>query len=214
MKGIEADTRPDTHLSLQYRSQVSKDISFSLKIKCSNQALQCLRDLFTKVFARRGTLTDGEKAFLYYVEEYVSKLRIESFNNDTVQQWFIARQLLKLYLSFPDGNYPNFAVRQLKLLIPQFAMTPRAFLGFKLDERSPKVFFDRLNRRLVRRPPPERYIGVGYRDQGATTDPSEDSSPAWQLVALERERYPSSMDNFLSRKQRTFGHLSLYNRKE
>jgi len=102
----------------------------------------------------------------------------------------------------------------LKLLLPQAAMTPRAFLGFKLNQQKPKVFFDRLNRRLAKKPPPQRYIGVGYRDQGATTEPSWDSSPAWQVVALDRERYPSMMDNYLSNRLRTFGPVTLYSRIE
>jgi len=41
----------------------------------------------------------------------------------------------------------------------------------------------KLNRALKKRPRPERFIGVGYRDQGTCRNTATDASPSWQEVA-------------------------------
>lgn len=42
----------------------------------------------------------------------------------------------------------------------------------------------RLKKREHRRPPPKRFVGVGYKDKGARRDKAKDASPSWQEVAV------------------------------
>lgn len=61
-----------------------------------------------------------------------------------------------------------------------------------------------MNRRLMKRPPEARYIGVGYRDKGARRNLTEDGNQSWQEVAMTNpQTLPlaqkiKAMENFMA----------------
>lgn len=162
--------------------QVSQEDSFEIRINRPATAYRELRYLLTKVFARKELLNEKEEVLLYYIIEYFQNLRsISNWSDRQDIKKLSLFQTVKLYLKFRDQDYPEWAKAQLKILIPHFRMTPRAFLGLRPKRLT--VLFRTINRRLKKSPPPVRYIGVGYRDKGATTDTSKDGSPSWKEVA-------------------------------
>jgi len=57
-----------------------------------------------------------------------------------------------------------------------------AYFGWRLEEKV-VLFVRRVNRLLRRPPPPKRFVGVGYRDNGHRRNVALDGSPSWQEVA-------------------------------
>lgn len=64
----------------------------------------------------------------------------------------------------------------------KFILSPHAYFGRKKFFQMNRWLI-RINRRLNKNPPPQRFVGVGYRDHGTCANPSFDGSPAWQEVA-------------------------------
>jgi len=179
-----ADTRPDNHL---IRSLVvDRDSTFSLKIRCPNEGLTILRFLVTKFYARGTRLTQHEEVILYYMVEYFENLRNNDFFTSNQRQWLTVKMLVGLYIERKHQKERAY-INQVKILVPQIAMTPRAFLGyqklFKVDK-----FLCHQNRKLQKDHAPQRRIGVGYRDKGAARIDHYDASPSWQEVALVTSR--------------------------
>jgi hypothetical protein len=182
LKNTEADTRPCSPLC-QQSLQVSKDFTFEVRIDRPTKAFNALRFLLTKVLARNGKWSEKEEVLFYACVDYFQSLR--SRNNEIYRQqlkWLALMRTVELFLGFRGKERPTWCEKQLSILLPQITFSPRAFLSLE-KKRFVDVFFKTNNRRLRRSPKPARYIGVGYRDKGATTVPSKDGSPSWKEVA-------------------------------
>jgi hypothetical protein len=182
LKNTEADTRPCSPLC-QQPLKVSKEVTFEVRIGRPNQAFNALRYLLTKVFVRKEVWTEKEEVLFYSCVDYLQSLRSKS--NWILRQnvkWLALLRTTELFLALRGKEVPTWAEKQLSILLPQILFTPRAYLGL-VKKRFVDDHFRSNNRRLRRPPPPQRYIGVGYRDKGATTEPSTDGSPSWKTVA-------------------------------
>ena len=165
--------------------EVSKDRTFSLKLRTPSQGVSILRFLFTKFYARGEVLTDTEVILLELLKIYFEELRNAPFGKQVLRdtQLMGTFALFRMWNTFHSTELPSWAKNQVDLLIRQYSMSPRAFLGF---EKLFKVedFIKSRNRKLATCPPPQRRIGVGYRDKGTAAIPHLDGTPSWQQVAV------------------------------
>lgn len=192
MKTSTADTRRG-NLLYPRKLKVSKDKTFSVKIKNPNHGLLMLRILLYKFYVLGDKFCQED---LVLLQEYRTYIKDWQDNNVRLvdQKWLANHQLLKLALSFASRDcMPNWAKAQLVLLSKNI-MSTRAFLGLNVRLRD---YFKFLNRRLSQNPPPKRFIGVGYRDKGTARVDSIDGSPSWQQVAssnsdCEQPKLPGS----------------------
>lgn len=186
MKEKLAEPRPGSHLS-RYPFQVSTDLTFRLKIKDPNQGLLLLRFYATKFYARGEKLEYNEKILLELVLEYFRDLRNRPLGKQIMenQSYLALFGLFRLWATFRDSEYPKWAKTQVAILIKSSKLlTPRAFLGV-VEKMKVERFVKRFDRRLAKEPPPERRIGVGYRDKGTAAIPSLDGSPHWTELAVQ-----------------------------
>lgn len=158
---------------------VSKDITFRVRITNANHALKILRFLITKFYCYRDTWTEKDSIIICYTAEWFKSYRNPGFYK-SAKKWLALSLLTGIYREFED-ELPSFAKAQVDILLPQVRFSPRAYLGMKGSILTNLLVRD--NRRLRKRPPPLAYIGVGYRDKGATRFSHLDGSPSWQTVA-------------------------------
>lgn len=161
---------------------VSKDFSFRCKFSHANQAYLTLRFLLTKVFVREESLSELEEILFYETVDYLNQYRNDSFFK-AKDGWLTIKRFSEIKLSSPDWYNHRHLNAQVSILKKSgFLLNPRAYLSLETEIR-PERFLVRLNRSLRKSPPPERYIGVGYRDKGTARVVSEDGSPNWTQVA-------------------------------
>jgi hypothetical protein len=162
---------------------VSGVFSFRCRFSHANQAYLTLRFLLTKVFAREITLTDLEEILFYETVDYLNQYRNENFFSAR-QGWLTLKLLAEIKLSSPDWKSTKHLNAQVSILKKSgYLLSPRAFLSLETKIR-PSVFLHRLNRTMRKKPPPERRMGVGYRDKGTARVYSSDGCPSWDEVAM------------------------------
>lgn len=180
---------------------VSKDLSFRLKVSCPKKAILLLRLLLTRFYQQDEELGESEKVLLDLLLVYLSEVRnmpgLETSKRIKVLSLF---SLSKLWLTFRDGKYPNWAIAQVAILRKnQALMNPREFHGL-INQLKVEDFIKITNTALRASPPPLAYIGVGYRDKGTAADVSFDASPSWQDVASRDVHHPKKSYAFVHRK--------------
>lgn len=165
--------------------KVSKDSTFRLKVSNASEAFRLLKFLFTKFFARGEVLNTDEEILLELLLEYFRSLRNLSISRNILNKLELLA-LLNLgrhYTEFRKSELPVWVKNQIAIFAKnRYFLSPRAFLG---EQKVFKVssFIRRKNRRLAQKPPPERFIGVGYRDKGTASVSSIDGTPSWKTVA-------------------------------
>ena len=159
-----------------------KPSSEFVRIKKPRDGFLILRFLVTKLYSRREKLTDREEFLLFGTVEYFRSLRIDENQKFRQNVKLLAlQQSVQIFLKIRDQELPKYMKERLKILLPQCQLSPRAFLGLKKGFIN--RFFKRDNPNLRRKLPDPRYIGVGYRDKGATSVLSFDGSPHWKEIA-------------------------------
>jgi hypothetical protein len=170
--------------------EVSKDKTFRVLIRNPNQGLLALRILLHKFYVQRAKWDEMDLVLVTELRMYINQLENRQ-GLLTHSKWLASKQLLKLALTFPEiESFPYWAVAQLRIL-SKHLMSSRAFLGLNIGVRD---FFKSSNRKLWSRPRPQRFIGVGYRDQGTARVVSIDSSPSWQEVAVKLSQNVTGFD--------------------
>jgi hypothetical protein len=162
--------------------QVSKEVTFHLRIRSAKEALTVLKWLLTKFYRNGKEYSEEEIIVLHLLAEYFNSYRNKGFYNSNGLEFLKLRALARITILDPERR--DSAQRSIeKLLLAQdILFSPRAFLGLPL--KSCRQLLGRRNRRLERKPTGEpRRIGVGYRDKGSTTQVYIDGSPQWGEVA-------------------------------
>jgi hypothetical protein len=80
--------------------------------------------------------------------------------------------------------------------------SPRAYISL-IEKGLSKKLLIFTNRKLLRSHPPQRFIGVGYRDKGSSRKDPIDASPSWQEVAVSPGSRLMAKENVLSKYYRT-----------
>jgi hypothetical protein len=158
---------------------VSKEDSFDRRKIGLNRAFFLIRFLLTKSLVRRENLSDIEIFCLKDLSDQVIFTSDHNFLSKNISDLLILKLILKteLYVQAQEPWKEN----QRQILVKKdFFLSPRAFLGQAVNLE--KELFKRINRRLRKIPPPQRFIGVGYRDKGNAPIRHLDGSPSWQEV--------------------------------
>lgn len=177
MTEIEANTPPRYPPNPML---VSKDFSFYLKVKAPLEGLRVLRWVLTQ-FYKSGQKFDPEmKEVLFLLSEYFNGYRNESFYIAHGIEFLKLKTLARIAIK-PTLERNEVAVQRL-LLSQGTLMSPRLLLSFPADYH--RQFLATFNRSIKADHPEQRRIGVGYRDKGTASIPSNDGSPRWGEVAV------------------------------
>lgn len=174
---------------------VSKEFSLKLRPMSLHVKLKLARYFVTKRFIRKESLSTKEEYILYSVVEDLQETKDKKFlqaNWTTLGSLF---SLVKLSNLRSEGKHIESVVKLLSK--NKLFFSPRAYLGLIID---PNFFCKRLNRSLRKNPPPERFIGVGYKDTGHRKEPHLDGSPSWQEVS--HQKLDSLQSSFLKVSQK------------
>lgn len=170
---------------------VDRNQTFSVRIPSVSKAFSGLRYLLSKEFLGRTWSLEEEVLYFYLVEyllAYRGNKRIFQLIQNHTYSGLLRLVELRQY-QLESGDKAQWVEAQ-KRAYSKVLMSPRAMLG--IGKEFITEFFRRKNRLLNRIPPPQRFIGVGYRDKGATSEKSFDASPSWQTVGS------SSLDHYQS----------------
>lgn len=165
--------------------QVSEDFTFGLRFPSGLTALRSLKWLMTKFYTSGKKYTDEEEVILHLIAEYWNSYRNKRFYQKHGTELLKLRLLSRFSLR-PGKLEPHEEVQEKLVLSQRVLFSPRAFLS--LPSKFPCRFLYRTNRRLKRKSPEPRRIGVGYRDKGTARVPSFDGNPSWGTVAVQPTR--------------------------
>lgn len=174
--------RPEASTPL---NQIGEDRRRILWVRGSSsmtKRVQYLRYLVNKIHYL-GPLDQKESVVAFILLEQALSFRCPLFQ----RKYCKLLRASKLVLS-NDNSPMGPLLRELEFLNPfsGLRMKPRAFYG-KYHSADPD-FTVEVRTRRVRRPPPRRFVGVGYRDKGSRRNPATDATPSWQEVALIGEQ--------------------------
>jgi len=184
-----ADTRPRS-LLIQEELVVSKEDGFRARIDRPTTALLILRFCCTKVLLRKESLTPRESVLFYNSVDYANRIARSSIHPDKLMLWLATIIAVRILLTFQESDLPRWASAQIRLTFKKWSLNPREFLGHQ--DQLVRKYFRTVNRRLKPTPPPKRFIGVGYGDQGAAKILHLDGNPSWQIIATNHR----STDSF------------------
>lgn len=163
---------------------VSKEDFLELRKISLRTQYNTVRFLLSKV-EREGSLSERENFILLHC--------FENCDSKGDYFWIISRRfkldkfkkliedyLRILYLKVPVKE--TFANITKGITYRKFLHTPHAYYGLR-KFFNVKNFVRRKNLRIQKAPPPKRFLGVGYKDQGSRRIPEEDGTQTWQEVA-------------------------------
>jgi len=190
MEHLLAEPRPGI-LLIQPTELVSQDYTFSLKLRDPKEGYVVLKFLFTKLYAREEAISEFEEVIidltLLYLEENRNFHHQRSSKTDLSKLSILSLgRFWREYRLTPRPSYVNASIaifiKNRKLF------SPRSFRGVEqsLDLRA---LLRRRNQKLASSPPPQRRIGVGYRDKGTAAIDHIDASPSWQEVAAQTAKH-------------------------
>jgi hypothetical protein len=136
--------------------------------------------------SRGENLEDFERIALHLLFLEFERIKDFSLISKLGMRWLAIKLLIKIFRE--DGLLTFSGKKSIARLqkIQGVFLSPRAYLG--QEKISPGNLIKRNNRLLnTRRPPPQAYIGVGYRDKGNARKRYLDGSPSWQSVAVSEK---------------------------
>lgn len=166
--------------------KASKDVFWTLRGTLREQT-QSWKFLISKIVHEGMRSLDWKERFLLYLlHDRLSNVKdrgwVEKYWN-----WF--RQTVSVFnyftLFLKQEDCPKVEFDRV-LKDPFFsggALSAHAYFGRKKFFNVKNVL-RRVNLKLRKRPPPKRFVGVGYRDHGTARDVATDGSPTWQEVAV------------------------------
>lgn len=164
--------------------EVSKEIGYDVRRRGLSESWKIVRFLYSKAVYEPTEITLQESFVLDSVLERLLTSKDASWNLKYRKTLLFVSNNFGLWENTRKGSQS--AARGLKLLLNTFEwgflLSSHAYYGRKESHKIQRWIIRR-NRQLKSIPPPQAYIGVGYRDHGTCSIPSYDASPAWQEVA-------------------------------
>lgn len=204
--------RPDTYDPI--RMVVSKDHSFDFRRRGISEMLEALRFLCSRVMYE-GELLNQKQTFIMH-GLLDNLLSVNDHNWNIKYRPEILKVSNMYHLMHNNDANPRKTAQPYQLMaewnLGKILYSPHAYFGRKKFFAISRWIFQ-INRQLNRAPPPQSYIGVGYRDQGNTKIVSQDGTPSWQEVASSDvetkvsdrsyeplyDKYMNSYNHFLKR---------------
>jgi hypothetical protein len=153
------------------------------------KSITVFRYLLAKVaFDPEGLSLDG---YLALMDLYMKLVEHKDPNfQNKYGGWLITIQPFLVKLSgaqvFPVVILDKKNQEELGSHLQPFLPSPRAYFGMKENVNMRNCYRLVVNNPLkpLKKLPPKRYIGVGYKDHGALKDRARDGSPDWREVAM------------------------------
>lgn len=166
----------------------SRDVSYRLKNLPVSRIYNTIRFLLSKI-EREGRLSE--------VEDYLLLLAFDQCDNFKDFDWqqsksvnlsrikFLIECYARIKKLVPDQHIAREFFRISKgYTYRKFLLTDHSYFGLK-KYFNVRYFLRKENLRLRKSPPPQRFIGVGYKDQGARRNIEKDGNQTWQEVAMD-----------------------------
>lgn len=167
--------------------EVSKDISWRLKTHKKRDLFLALKLHLSAICKWNRRMSKRSKSWFFIVHsmDALNHLKdvpfLEKYEEEIISLYSIylilkesTKEMEEVFLTERLKNYLE--ARKDILFHPR--VKSQLEKRFNVDR-----FLLRVNRLLNRCPRPQRFVGVGYRDQGTCRQDSYDGSPSWQEVA-------------------------------
>jgi hypothetical protein len=198
---IEQSTCPSNFDPRDLGKRILK--GYTMIIKKGTNRIVLLKFLLGKLKYSKEGLFIEEYLLLFHLfyelTEITDPLFVQKYQENLFEIQILLNELSKVKI-FPihlSNRGVNEITRTLKL-IP----TAREFFGLTGQRDLRNCFRLVLHDTIVpKRPPPKRFIGVGYKDKGTCRDPAFDGSPGWQFYAkyfANKEREAEELDSSIS----------------
>jgi hypothetical protein len=166
---------------------VSKDISWKLKTHSKRELFLAVKLHLSAIclWNKKVRFDSQTWFFLTHAIDHLNHLKdfnfMEKYEKEIVS-------LYSIYLILKESSKEMKEVQSNERLKQYLEARENSFfhprVRSQLEKRlNVKRFLTRVNRLSNRRPRPQRYIGVGYRDHGTCRQDHYDGSPSWQEVA-------------------------------
>jgi len=199
---FEQSTCPSTFDPRNLGARILK--GYTMKIKKGQNRIVLLKFLLGKLVYSHGGLNIEEYLLLFHLYFELTE------SNDPLFQEKYKEILYRINLLLSEmGKIKEFPVHpsvksvfEITRLLSGFLPTAREYFGFAGQRDLKSSFRLILNDTIVpKRPPPKRFIGVGYKDKGTCRDPAFDGTPGWQFFARyfsNKEREAEELDSSIS----------------
>jgi hypothetical protein len=177
---------------------------YTMKVKKGTNRIVLLKFLLGKlVFSIEG-LNIEEYLLLFHLFFEMTEIQDPLFQEKYKEYLFRLNLLLSelgKIKEFPVHPTERSAL-EIGRLLEGFLPTAREYFGLAGQRDMRSCFRLILNDTIVpKRPPPKRFIGVGYKDKGTCRDPAFDGTPGWQFYAryfANKEREAEEFDSSIS----------------
>jgi hypothetical protein len=181
VKEIETNTKPRQPPNLKSRVLQGRN-QLSLRKMTLREAVTLLRFLLTKFYRNDRKYTEEERAAIQLLDLFFHGVRNKGFYKTRGLEFLKLRTLLRITLKYDSLENCDKA-KEFLLLKQRVLFSPREFLGLEHQmKRRPFLGVKSLDSGGL--PLQPRQIGVGYRDKGTASEPSQDGSPRWTEVAM------------------------------
>jgi len=194
VKHREKDTRAKPmarHPRSHNEIEVSSVVTNSVRKRGLSSTWDSVRFLMSKAVYEPTEITIKDLFVLDHQFERLLAVRDYSWNLKYRKMLLHASNNFSLVRSILDGKLS--ASNGLKTILNfssgGFLLSAHAYFGRRKSFRISR-WFVRENKRLLSKPRPQRFVGVGYRDHGTCRVPSNDASPSWQEVASSNVESP------------------------
>jgi len=176
---------------------------YTMNIKKGTNRIVLLRFLLGKLVYSVEGISIEEYLLLFHLFFELTEIQDPLFREKYKDKLFELSKLISelgKVKEFPVQ--PTERAKQELFRILSLLPTAREYFGFAGQSDIRKSYRLRLNDTIVpKRPPPKRFIGVGYKDKGTCRDPAFDGSPGWQFYAsyfANKEREAEELDSSIS----------------
>lgn len=173
--------------TIQHDLVVSKEDSFDFRKRGITEMFNAVKFLFSYSFYEERLLNEKQSYVFMGLLDSLLSVRDHDWNKahrkqllEIADQWTLMTNLD----SHPRRTiYPFLRIVEWKL--KEKILRSHEYYGRKKFWALSRWLIP-INRRTKRPPPPQAYVGVGYKDKGNKRDTAMDGSPSWQLVASQQ----------------------------
>ena len=177
--------------------KVSKELSFTFRKRGITEMLSAVKYLFSLAYYEESLLSHKQSFVLQGLLDSLLSVNDHAWNEKYRKQLLTVADFYSL-VTERDVSSGRQTIEPYKIAInwkcKSWLMSPHAYYGRKVHFRLNRWFIS-INRQLNKAPPPERYIGVGYKDHGTCSNPAYDGSPSWSEVATSPQMRTDHSDS-------------------
>lgn len=181
--------------SNQFSFEVSKDITFEVRKRGLSKNWLEVRLLLSKLVHEPSKFNQEDYFVLDGLTESLLSCKDYSWNKLNRKILILVSNSYGLIRNHLTGNFHlEIAIKNSLEFAGLKLLSACAYFGM-VKHHSIRSWLVRRNRALTRNPPPQRFVGVGYRDQGTCSNPAVDGNHSWQQVASASKNEERNWDS-------------------